>query len=491
MPFTRAFTIRRLLTVLLFATVFVQSFLFGSGYYLSSRGSSELVTGDINAATSSAVDSPRAALRPDFVAETQPLETQPLETQPLATQPLETQPLETQPLASNNAPSELPLDSNPPQVEESAPLTYVVQPGDTLSKIWSKYGSPYTGSLSASAALKELGIAGTELRAGETIELEQDLSGEIIVLKKKLRVGKTIELRGSSTNGYAAKVVEIEGVEIERTASGAITSSFASAALSAAVPYDVIDDLVDIFSPRLEFRRNIQPGDRFTVIYSERRTPDGALLEPGVIRAASIESNGVLLSAIRHIGNDGKARFYDERGEQLGNYFLRYPLKFTRISSAFSSSRFHPVLGKHRPHNGVDFAAPTGTPVRAVADGIIDVAGSRGGAGTMISIRHNERYTTAYMHLSRISSGLRQGSRVKRGDVIGAVGMTGLATGPHLHFSLFDRGTYVNPLQASLPQVGETKDRIPQTVLASTLQTLRDCTSSVMMASAAGIDLRS
>mgnify|MGYP000252022846 CR=1 FL=1 len=183
MPFTRAFTIRRLLTVLLFATVFVQSFLFGSGYYLSSRGSSELVTGDINAATSSAVDSPRAALRPDFVAETQPLETQPLETQPL-----ETQPLETQPLASNNAPSELPLDSNPPQVEESAPLTYVVQPGDTLSKIWSKYGSPYTGSLSASAALKELGIAGTELRAGETIELEQDLSGEIIVLLSLIHI---------------------------------------------------------------------------------------------------------------------------------------------------------------------------------------------------------------------------------------------------------------------------------------------------------------
>src|SRR5690606_9435869 len=133
-----------------------------------------------------------------------------------------------------------------------------------------------------------------------------------------------------------------------------------------------------------------------------------------------------------------------------------------------------PVLGQKRPHNGVDFAAPVGTPVRSVADGVVVSAGFFGHAGNMVKIKHGDRYSTAYLHLSRIGKGIRPGSRVTRGQVIGAVGMTGLATGPHLHFSVFDRGAYVNPLSIDLPRMPSTTEQIPANYLQATLHRLAE-----------------
>lgn len=357
---------------------------------------------------------------------------------------------------------------------------YKIRSGDTLSKVWSSFGAPYAGSLKASDAIKALQAEGSALRVGEDIEIHVSADSDIIFLGKKLRAGKTMELRGTSADGYTATVIEPNAREVERKVTGSIYSSFANAALALDMPHEVIDEFVDLFGAQVEFRRQIQPGDTYTVIFSELVGDDGEILAVNGIKAASLTNNGKMHTAVAHLGSDGKPRFFDENGEQLGRYFLRYPVQFSRISSVFQPNRFHPVLGKHRPHNGVDFAAPTGTPVRTVGDGIVEFAGMRGGAGLMVSIKHCDRYRTEYMHLSRIAPGVRNGSRVSRGELIGAVGTTGLSTGPHLHFGLFDRGRYVDPLKAELPRMQIQGEGIPKDYLLTMVETLKDSQRVVM-----------
>jgi len=182
---------------------------------------------------------------------------------------------------------------------------------------------------------------------------------------------------------------------------------------------------------------------------------DGGKSSSGVILAAALEVNGKQLVAVRFVGSDGKARYFSEKGQVVDDSFLRFPLKFSKITSYFTTARFHPVLKVRRPHNGIDFAAPIGTPVRAVGDGVIEYAGRKGGHGNIVEIRHSDRYLTGYSHLSMIETRLKRGARIGKGQILGAVGMTGLATGPHLHFSLYDRGKYVDPLKSDLPKSEE------------------------------------
>jgi len=182
----------------------------------------------------------------------------------------------------------------------------------------------------------------------------------------------------------------------------------------------------------------------------------------------------------------GPFNYYDESGKIPGNFFLRYPLQFSRISSVFTTARFHPLLNKTRPHNGVDFAAPTGTPVRTIGDGIVIKAGYSATTGNMVRIQHCDRYTTEYMHLSKIASNLQLGSKVSRGEVIGAVGMTGLATGPHLHFGLFDNGKYVDPLQKSLP-IAPAIQTAPPAILAALHELRQNHETVAVAANASGM----
>ena len=374
----------------------------------------------------------------------------------------------------------------PPAVESQARIvTHVVKAGDNFTRIWTAHGGTVSGAILAGKSVDKAGITGTALRLGEKITLTLGASGDVIELKRKLKDGRILTIEGSSKSGYKASVSELKVIEKERVASGSITRSFAQAASDQDVPYTVINELVDIFGGQIEFSRQVQAGDSFSVIYSERSTEEGDELEPAAVRAASFRVNGRNYAAVRHVAQDGSVRYFDESGEPLGNFFLRYPVQFTRISSVFSTARFHPVLGVNRPHNGVDFAAPIGTPVRAVADGVVSTAGYIGDAGNMVKISHGERYATAYLHLSKIAKGLRNGSRVKRGDIIGAVGMSGLASGPHLHFSFYDRGMYVNPLQIKLPQMPQRGEGIPAGYLRATLDLLSEQHQKIQLAAVA------
>jgi murein DD-endopeptidase MepM/ murein hydrolase activator NlpD len=201
-------------------------------------------------------------------------------------------------------------------------------------------------------------------------------------------------------------------------------------------------EMAEVLQWDLDFNRDLRLGDTFEVMY-ERLFLDGEFSKVGEVLALVYINDGRHLEAYR-FGNDGG--HYDAEGKPLRKLFLRSPLRYSRVTSGFSSRRFHPVLKRYRPHYGVDYGAPTGTPVRVTGSGTVRFAGWSGGGGKTVKVRHPNGYVTAYLHLSRYASGIRPGRRVRQGDVIGFVGSTGLATGPHLDYRIQRDGKWINPL---------------------------------------------
>ena len=236
-----------------------------------------------------------------------------------------------------------------------------------------------------------------------------------------------------------------------RGVAGRVEASLATSATAAGIPARMVSELADVFGWELDLESDIRSGDQFRLIYAELRDEEAGTVQPGDILAAEITSGGRTLTAIRFENEKGESAYYDPDGRVLGRRFLKYPVDFTTISSLFSGSRFHPLLRRRLPHLGVDFAAHVGTPVRAVASGVVTFAGRRGRYGNQVGVDHEAPYATSYSHLQRIARGIRLGTEVHKGQVIGYVGRTGLTTGPHLHFMLFKNGSYVNPLTMRLP----------------------------------------
>ena len=236
-----------------------------------------------------------------------------------------------------------------------------------------------------------------------------------------------------------------------RVTDGRIQTSLYQAAVDGGVPYSVISSFIDIFSWEIDFTRDIRPGYRFRVAYSVTHDSRARGFRGGRVLAAEIQSNRGLLQAVYFEDENGGSGYYAPDGKPLSRAFLRYPLEFTRISSQFMRSRFHPVLGVRKPHLGVDFAAPVGTPVRAIGHGQIEVAHWNGGNGRFVKITHKAGLASSYSHLRSIAPEIRPGAVVQRGQLIGTVGASGLVTGPHLHFALYRKGFYVNPMKFHLP----------------------------------------
>jgi len=238
-----------------------------------------------------------------------------------------------------------------------------------------------------------------------------------------------------------------------RVVESEIRSSLYMAAMAQGIPEQVISDMAEILGWRIDFAHDIRPGAKFRVVYEEltREGATGSL--PGRVLAVEVNNRGKRDEGFYFTPTEDQAgAYYDRDGEALGRYFLRYPVEFSRISSRFSDRRFHPVLKNPRPHYGVDFAAPTGTPVKALAAGKVLKAAWIGGNGRFVKIAHDGVYESGYAHLSRIADGIVPGARVEKGQIIGYVGQTGLATGPHLHLALYRNGQYIDPLTAELPR---------------------------------------
>jgi len=248
----------------------------------------------------------------------------------------------------------------------------------------------------------------------------------------------------SLTNSLQVTAGKHEVTSKRQTISGVINSSLWNAMKETNISPLLAVELSDIYAWTIDFFA-IQKGDKFTVIYDENFV-NGESIGLGKIYSASFTQAGATFYAIRFSQEEGDS-FFDEKGNSLRKAFLKAPLKFSRISSRFSNNRMHPVLRIMRPHHGVDYAAATGTPVYTIGDGVVlQKSYQPAGGGNFVKIRHNSVYTTSYMHLSKFATGLKAGQRVKQGEVIGYVGMTGLASGPHLDFRVYIGGTAVDPL---------------------------------------------
>jgi murein DD-endopeptidase MepM/ murein hydrolase activator NlpD len=235
---------------------------------------------------------------------------------------------------------------------------------------------------------------------------------------------------------------------IVREISGIIYTSLWVDMIDNGAPQELITAMADIFAWQIDFF-SISNGDRFKIIFEEIMI-DSTSIGIGKIRSALFRHNDENFYAISY-KQDGIEDYFDERGNCLRKMFLKAPLKFSRISSRFTRSRYHPILKIYRPHLAIDYVAPKGTPVHTIGDGTVISAGYSGGAGNMVKIRHNNSYISCYNHLSRFAKGIRSGRRVHQGDVIGYVGSTGLSTGPHLDFRVWKNGLNINPLSIKAP----------------------------------------
>ncbi len=257
--------------------------------------------------------------------------------------------------------------------------------------------------------------------------------------------GMRLERDLQASGGYIAELFEIPFTVEQRLVHGVIDSSLYEAGRRAGASPAIIMELTDIFAWDVDFSTDIRKGDTFSVLY-EIATVEGKAIDAGKVLAAEVVNNGRKHAAIYFNESGGGSGYYNLEGRSLRRTLLRSPLRYRRISSYFSKRRYHPITKRYRPHHGIDYVAPTGTPIETSGDGRVSFAGWKRGYGNYIVIKHNSIYTTAYGHLSRIKKGIRKGRKVKQGQVIGYVGSTGLSTGPHLHYEVKQRGRHVNPL---------------------------------------------
>ncbi|NLO81437.1 MAG: peptidoglycan DD-metalloendopeptidase family protein [Xanthomonadaceae bacterium] len=323
-----------------------------------------------------------------------------------------------------------------------------VRPGDSLAKIFSNLGLSAKNMyevLAAGEAAKTL----TRLYPGEQLRLLID-DARLQALRYAVDESVTLHI-DLEENGYTTALVAVPLEHHLAYKTAIIESSLYAAGKSAGLSDALIMQLAEIFGWDIDFALDIRAGDAFVVIHEEVYR-DGEKIRDGNIVAAEFLNRGRSYRAVAFVDEEGNRDYYTPDGKSMRKAFLRSPVDFRRISSGFNPNRLHPVLGTKRPHRGVDYAAPTGTPIRAAGDGKIVHLGWKGGYGRTIIIQHGSRYSTLYAHMSGYAKGLKQGSRVRQGQIIGYVGSSGLATGPHLHYEFLVDGVHRNPVTVPLPE---------------------------------------
>jgi len=289
-----------------------------------------------------------------------------------------------------------------------------------------------------------------QLVPGKMIQAQTTASGELLTLRYFFG-NDELFLMEKTDDGFKLSEQKIELETQVQMKSGVVNSSLFGATDRAGIPSNIAAQMIEVLASEIDFHRDLRKGDRFTVVYETLRNNDGEHAKTGKILAVEFVNKGKMHQAIYFQSSGGDFGYYTPAGESLRKAFLKAPLEFSRISSGFTNARFHPVLKEWRAHRGVDYAAPTGTPVKATANGTVSFAGTQRGYGKLIILKHSGPYETAYGHLSRFASGLKNGARIKQGDIIGYVGMTGMATGPHLHYELRVDGVQRDPSKVVLP----------------------------------------
>jgi murein DD-endopeptidase MepM/ murein hydrolase activator NlpD len=322
--------------------------------------------------------------------------------------------------------------------------TVTLRRGDTLMSALGRLGIDRRASTDIADALRANGADLRRMRASDELEITWTLEGEAVAVRWE----------PSPWLGFAAVATDA-GWEVRRAETrpdvrmeavgGEVRRSLFEAVEARGESPQLVLELVEIFSSDFDFTADTRSGDRFRLLV-EKRYAGEQFVDYGQVLVAQYLSDGRILTGVGFEPAGGRLAYYDLDGRSLKKSFLKSPLEFTRITSGFTYARPHPILGGVRPHLAVDYAAPVGTPVRAVADGTVTAAGWNGGNGIQVQLRHHAGYETVYNHLARLAPGVRAGARVTQRQVIGYVGSTGLSTGPHLDYRVAKNGRFVNPL---------------------------------------------
>lgn len=347
-------------------------------------------------------------------------------------------------------PSAAPVQAVEPDPVLGHSIEFVVRQNDTMDRIF-RHLDLSLGDLADIRNLPGVRDNLDRLRPGDLITFVHE-NGIVSALKQRISDTQILSVTRAD-EGFSAKVIETPLETRTAEAHGSIDSSLFVAARAAGLSPEIILKLAnEVFGWDVDFALDIQPGDQFTVLY-EQKFRDGEYVSDGKILAADFVNAGKLHRAVRFESADGKvADYFTPDGRSMHRQFLRAPLDFTRVSSEFNPYRRHPILNTIRAHKGVDYAAPTGTVIKAAGDGRVEFAGTQGGYGRVVILEHGNGVSTLYGHMSRFAQAMRQGKRVQQGDTIGYVGSTGAATGPHLHYEYRLNGVHKNPRTVPLPQ---------------------------------------
>ncbi len=326
-----------------------------------------------------------------------------------------------------------------------------VQRGDTAASLLRRAGVDEEATLELLRQTPEASAFFSQLSPGKIIALRLDDKGALQELTFPLNGQQDRAILIERTpQGFTAHQQALS-TELQTVMKSAeIRYSLFGATDAAGIPDAVATQMADLFGGDIDFHRDLRKGDRFSVIY-ESISSQGKTLRTGRILAAEFINDGKSYRALWFNDANGKGGYYSPDGTSLRKSFLRSPLEFSRVTSGFSSARFHPVLQTWRAHKGVDYGAPVGTRVRATGDGTVEFVGTQGGYGKVVILRHQGRYSTVYGHLSSFASGIKPGVKISQGDIIAYTGMTGLASGPHLHYEFRIDGAHQNPLTVALP----------------------------------------
>lgn len=340
--------------------------------------------------------------------------------------------------------------------EEESWVTVKAESGDSLATLFKRVG---LGNQTVSDILQHNKYAKqlTHIKVNQSFQM---------LIRKNILENMIVQIDGRQTlevfreKGHYVTKLHSKKMDVRETyLTATVQYSLYSTAKRNRIPYNLIQQMTHIFEREINFAKDVRGGDRFTILYKASYM-DNKIVSAGEIIAVTYTNRGVLHQAFRHETADGEVDYYTPDGQSMKPGFSRYPIKYSRINSPFSLSRMHPILHYHRPHKGVDLAAPMGTPVLATGDGRVEMLGYDNGYGNVIKIVHNNHlYTTVYAHLLKFKKGLFRGSNVKRGEVIGYVGKSGLATGPHCHYEFHVNHRPRNPSTVPLPHGSSVPSR--------------------------------
>lgn len=330
-----------------------------------------------------------------------------------------------------------------------------IRKDDTLSSLMKRLNIQNEEAIQFLRRSPEASDLASRLRPKRAILAQTTNDGELLELQYQYDANTALQVK-LVEGGYQAKQLQVTLEPRTLMKSAEIQSSLFAATDGADIPDSIAMQIADIFSSDIDFHQDLRKGDRFSVVY-EAEYSHGELSKSGKVLAIEFVNQGKSYQAILYRNQNGEEHYFTPEGKSLNKAFLRSPIEFSRISSGFTLARYHPVLKKWRAHKGVDYAATTGTRIKATASGTVAFVGKKGGYGNTIILKHINGISTLYAHLSSFTSGLRSGQKISQGDIIGRVGQTGLASGPHLHYEFRVNNQHKDPLKIALPKTVSLK----------------------------------